>query len=925
MNADDPRLTAYALGELSGEEAAAVAAAIERDPQLAAEVTAIQMMAGGLESALSAEALPETEPVEVAEHIEFPMGRREPKPFPYFWVGGLAAAGFAVLVMVQSPESPLVGRESTNVVQASRSRPTAQPTGPQGGMPELDKVSDEPAVFAEDLLLAEADYSEKDPFVIAVDPAPFPMPDAPVESAGPLTPPVASKQLALASAEERKRTEETKKDSERETILSSAGTIEATKAVVRVSNDQEVVDLSPFSVDASQDVGYSTITTLTGPRLGRDLRDVGAAISVSSTEFLNDTGNPPDHSAEGDAAIGTIAGSGSLQAPKTIQGHYFDRTTVNTGTLTLGGGRISERSAKASEGLYVTGDITSTSTTSMATVDGSIDFLGDPQSSIKVSSGSTIDINARIQNGRVRINLRDSASPIESIGGTLTLSGGNTYTGQTEVAHRIIRNPENIAGEDYAAIDDQGWQRVVDHPLSTFAVDVDSASYANVRRFLQGGNLPPMDAVKVEELVNAFSYKYAGPATGEDAPLMANLEVAAAPWAPEHRLVRIGLKAEEMPTSEREAANLVFLMDVSGSMRSPQKLPLVKEALRMLLGQLRDDDRVAIVTYAGSSGLALPSTPVAQRRAIESALGNLRSGGSTNGALGIHLAYDIAKTNFVPGGINRVILCTDGDFNVGTTGLGELGELITEKAKSDVFLTALGFGMGNYQDDTLEQLANKGNGHHGYIDSVREARRLLVEQVEGTLNTVARDVKIQVEFNPAQVAAYRLIGYDNRRLAPEEFNDDTIDAGEVGAGHTVTALYEVIPVGATVPGEATGVDSLRYQSPHGSEIKRDMVRGSSEEMLTVKLRAQPPEGGTSRKWEFYLQDSGHGFDRASPEFKFAAAVAGFGLVLRDHPSVASSSLAQVEGWARSGITDDPGGYRHEFLDLVSRANQLLAQ
>lgn len=849
MNADDPRLTAYALGELSGEGAAEVAAAIERDPQLAAEVTAIQMMAGGLESALGAEALPETEPVEAAEHIEFPMGRREPKPFPYFWVGGLAAAGFAVLVMVQSPESPLVGRESTNVVQASRSRPTAQPTAPQVGMPGLDEVSDESAVFAENLLLAEADYSEKDPFVIAVDPAPFPMPDAPVESAGPLTPPVASKRLDLASAEERKRDVERAKVSERENMLSSAGTIEAAKDAHRESVEEQVVELSHFSVDASQDVRLSTTTTL--------------------------------------------AGSGLMQATGSIQ----VVNSLNGGSIKSGAGTLTLGSVKNT----YSGD------SRLATVDGSVSLAP-----FEVSEDQTggYQETTSLAGTRLTTHLRDT--------------GVSFKVNPMQFRMNTLSSPDH-SGEDYAAIDEQGWQRVVDHPLSTFAVDVDSASYANVRRFLQSGNLPPMDAVKVEELVNAFSYKYAGPAAGEDAPLMANLEVAAAPWNSDHRLVRIGLKAEEMPTSEREAANLVFLMDVSGSMNSPKKLPLVKEALRMLLGQLRDDDRVAIVTYAGWSGLALPSTLVSDSRAIESVLRDLKPGGGTNGALGIHLAYDIAKANFVPGGINRVILCTDGDFNVGTTGLDELGDLITQKAKSDVFLTALGFGMGNYQDDTLEQLANKGNGHHGYIDSVREARRLLVEQVEGTLNTVARDVKIQVEFNPAQVAAYRLIGYDNRRLAPEEFNDDTIDAGEIGAGHTVTALYEVIPAGAVVPGEAAGVDSLRYQTPNGSEIKRDMVRGSSEEMLTVKLRAQPPEGGTSRKWEFYLQDSGHGFDRASPEFKFAAAVAGFGLVLRDHPSVASTSLAQVEGWARSGITDDPGGYRHEFLDLVSRADQLRAQ
>jgi Ca-activated chloride channel family protein len=460
---------------------------------------------------------------------------------------------------------------------------------------------------------------------------------------------------------------------------------------------------------------------------------------------------------------------------------------------------------------------------------------------------------------------------------------------------------------------------VVDAPFSTFGVDVDSASYANVRRCLRDGHQPSLDAVKIEEMINAFTYDYAGPAAGEDTPLQANLEVASAPWAPQHRLVRIGLKAREMAVAERAPANLVLLLDVSGSMDHERKLPLVKEAMRLLLGQLREDDRVAIVTYAGNSGLALPSTPVAQRREITAALDALQPGGSTHGSSGIHLAYDVAKANFVEGGVNRVILCTDGDFNVGTTGLGELERLIAEKAESGVYLTGLGFGTGNYQDDTLATLANHGNGAHGYIDSVREARRLLVEQVTGTLATVAQDVKIQVEFNPAQVAAYRLLGYNDRRLAPEEFNDDTVDAGEIGAGHTVTALYEVVPVGVEVPDNSAGVDALRYQDNASAP-----AAAHAHELLLVKVRAQPPGGGESRLHQFPLVDAGHGFAEASPDFKFAAAVAAFGLQLRGMPTVQQIAWTEVKDWARSGIVTDPGGYRREFLELVDQATRLSA-
>jgi len=468
--------------------------------------------------------------------------------------------------------------------------------------------------------------------------------------------------------------------------------------------------------------------------------------------------------------------------------------------------------------------------------------------------------------------------------------------------------------EAYAYQAETGFVEAVLNPLSTFAIDVDTASYANVRRFLNQGRLPPVDAVRIEELLNYFPYRYAAPA-GAD-PLGVTLEVAAAPWAPEHRLVRVGLKGREVTTGERPAANLVFLLDVSGSMNQPNKLPLVQESLRLLVARLRPDDRVAIVTYAGSSGLALPSTPVARAAEILAAVAELRPGGSTNGAMGIQLAYDIAKANFAGGGINRVILCTDGDFNVGVTSEGELARLIGEKAKSGVFLTVLGFGMGDYQDARLERLADQGNGHYGYIDSKREAEKLLVAQVNGTLVTVAKDVKVQVEFNPARVAGYRLLGYENRRLAREDFNNDAVDAGELGAGHTVTALYEVVPAGRTLP-ETAQVDALKYQRPDDSGRT-----SASDELLTVKVRFKEPASDVSARREWPLLDAGFGFAAASADFKFSAAVAGFGLLLRDSPHRGSTTWADVTAWAQAGLGDDAGGYRGEFLTLVEQAADL---
>lgn len=478
---------------------------------------------------------------------------------------------------------------------------------------------------------------------------------------------------------------------------------------------------------------------------------------------------------------------------------------------------------------------------------------------------------------------------------------------------------EAAPSEAYAYNPEQGFVRVGDQPVSTFSVDVDTASYANVRRFLQNNRLPPVDAVRIEELINYFPYRYAPPAPDSSMPIAADIEAAAAPWNPAHRLVRIGLKGREFAAGERPAANLVFLIDVSGSMNAPNRLPLVRESMRMLVEQLRPDDRVAIVTYAGQSGLALPSTPVARRREIFEALDALRPGGSTHGSLGIQLAYDIARTNYVSAGLNRVILCTDGDFNVGLTSEGELVRLAEEKARSGVFLTALGFGMGNLKDATLEAIAQRGNGNYGYVDSVREARKLLIEQVEGTLATIAKDVKVQVEFNPAKVASYRLVGYENRALKREDFDNDTVDAGDIGAGHSVTALYEVVPVPAT-GGSVAPVEPLRYQPPPLTVPKLDPA--ILAEFLTVKVRYKEPAGTESRQVDLPFVDRGSLFEAASGDFKFAAAVAGFGQILRASPYKGEVTFDRVLTWADPGLRDDPGGHRAEFVELVRMARDL---
>jgi Ca-activated chloride channel family protein len=522
---------------------------------------------------------------------------------------------------------------------------------------------------------------------------------------------------------------------------------------------------------------------------------------------------------------------------------------------------------------------------------------------------------------RVRTDLKESSSVI-----TIVTSRTMVDTGATNAASARPGQLFNTEAYDYVA--DNDFLGAAQNPLSTFSVDVDTASYSNMRRFLVNNQRPPRDAVRIEELVNYFTYDYAAPKPADQDPFAASLEVAAAPWEPTHRLVRIGLKGRELASADRPAANLVFLIDVSGSMGEPNKLPLVQESLRTLVEQLKPEDHVAIVTYAGTSGLALPSTPVSHRQEILDVIDGLNAGGSTNGAMGIQLAYDVAKANFIAGGVNRVILSTDGDFNMGVTDRGNLVRLIEEKARSGVFLTALGFGLGNYKDATLEQLADKGHGAYAYIDSSHEARKVLAEQVSGTLAVIAKDVKVQVEFNPMRVQAYRLIGYENRLLKKEDFNNDKLDAGDIGAGHTVTALYEVIPAGVEWKPEST-VDPLKYQNPGFKVQSSEPGKHHAEpgtpnaELLTVKLRYKAPDGNASKLLEFPLTDQGTAFADASGDFKFAAAVAGFGMVLRDSPHRGATTLDAVLRWAAQGLSSDAGGYRGEFISLVKRAETIL--
>ncbi len=466
--------------------------------------------------------------------------------------------------------------------------------------------------------------------------------------------------------------------------------------------------------------------------------------------------------------------------------------------------------------------------------------------------------------------------------------------------------------EEYAHIEENRFLDAMTSPQSTFSIDVDCASYSNVRRFVMSDRLPYRDAVRIEELINYFDYDYDRPKG--DVPFSINLEYSECPWNAGHRLVHIGLQGRQISDEERRPSNLVFLIDVSGSMRPENKLPLLKKAFKLLVGQLGDNDRVSIVVYASSTGMVLPPTPGCRKAEIIEAIDRLESGGSTAGGEGIKLAYKTASDNFMKNGNNRVILATDGDFNVGISSTSELVEYIEEKRGEGIFLTVLGFGMGNYKDNRLEQIADKGNGNHAYIDNIMEAKKVLVNEVTSTLYTIAKDVKIQVEFNPAKVGSYRLIGYENRMLATEDFTDDKKDAGEIGAGHTVTALYEIVPA----DGETAVDDGLRYQ-----DRKVIGYGGVSDELLNVKIRYKEPDGETSREIGEILKDEPVRISRASDDFRFSAAVAMFGLVLRNSEHKGSATLEEAASLGRDAKGRDPYQYRAEFVSVVERTATLM--
>jgi Ca-activated chloride channel family protein len=485
------------------------------------------------------------------------------------------------------------------------------------------------------------------------------------------------------------------------------------------------------------------------------------------------------------------------------------------------------------------------------------------------------------------------------------------------VKRQAIRRPREAWNtEGYDLIQENEFRDALEKPFSTFSIDVDAASYSNARRYINAGQLPPADAVRIEEMINYFSYDYPDP--GNEVPFSITAEVTGCPWNDSNRLVHIGLQGKRLDLEDAPASNLVFLIDVSGSMQPANKLPLLKKSFKLLVDQLRDKDRIAIVVYASSEGLVLESTSGDKKKTILRAIEHMHAGGSTAGGAGIKLAYKIAEENFIEGGNNRVILATDGDFNTGVSSDAEMVRLIEEKRKSGVFITVLGFGVGNLKDSKMEKIADHGNGNYAYIDGIFEARKVLVNELGATLFTIAKDVKIQVEFNPAKVKEYRLIGYENRVLKKKDFDDDKKDAGEIGAGHSVTALYEIVPADQTLAGVAHRRATYTTVSVEPSAFK-------TSEILTVRFRYKAPDEDTSTLLVETLTDDGDRFEKASVDFRFAAAVAEFGMLLRGSQFAGEASFEHVLKTAKKATGDDEGGHRHEFVRLVEKSREIMEE
>ncbi len=856
---DGPTITAYALGDLGGDERAEVEHAVALDADLAARVEAIRATAKSIERGFQAEPLPE------------PPVRVRPAPQWRLWITGATAAACAVLAVMWPvvDQRPSRSTSADGVVGTTPDDPTRHDlitfSGTNFGITRyVDRNGDQipdGRVTVDDLrglVLSAPEYNEH----------------------------IADQEISLKGEQSGSllaAMNKAARSSDYGVYVAwndKYGSLEG--EVTKLRAQQETIS----SVISGRDQMIAQLTTSLDGGFDHVLVDT-TFVTTSNEDFA-------------------VLGERWSEAP------LFERFYAG-GSGTLRGLTFRK----------ITADETDAGDTNE-------DFVAyEDNSDLKILEESLYGLDVDSNYWRIQGELTGEGATGYAAARAVVAEAWRANLSRHQELRGVLKAARSLSGEKLrlppgaqgpeAPSNTEGYDKIVENPfltsfenpLSTFSIDVDTASYANVRRFLTGGQLPPLDAVRIEELINYFTYDYAPPT--DDRPFAVHMEMASCPWKPDHKLLRIGLKGRTL--EKRPPSNLVFLIDVSGSMQETNKLPLVQRSLGLLVNQLSENDRVSIVVYAGASGLVLPPTTGDKKARILDAIERLSAGGSTNGGAGIELAYALAAQNFVQGGTNRVILATDGDWNVGTTSHGALETLIAEKAKTGVFLSVLGFGMGNLKDDTLERLADKGNGNYAYVDSLSEAKKVLVEQAAGTLCTIAKDVKIQIEFNPARIAGYRLIGYENRVLAKEDFNDDKKDAGEIGAGHTVTALYELVPAGQELPGGRSPVDPLKYQQPNEPA-------GASLDVCTVKLRYKAPESSESTLMEVPLKQGRDRFDDASADFRFAAAVAGYGMLLRRSEYAKGFTWEAVTEIASGALGEDREGYRAEFLGLVKRAKDL---
>ncbi|MDQ3622398.1 MAG: von Willebrand factor type A domain-containing protein [Verrucomicrobiota bacterium] len=882
MNSDDPRLTAYALDELDPSERAEIEQLFREHPELGPEIQEVRAFGEKLRAQLGiehAEALrPEQRAEVLAEAgqvgagrpgVEAASSKRTPArvargPRHALWISALAAC--AIVGLGLALLYPLLNQQLEELVP--RSQATVRDHESVLVQPPVEQAADS---------LAVAD--PKVPALTIDSPAPL------IAAAPPLTSPRAE----LAD-------------------LASFGNGQAQLGLELA----EQADAKAASTSWAK--GGTASTEVFRRKEGEALsREPSRANTPAASAPAPSAGPAPSYANGRSRPAPAKKLRGAVPEPQESEAVSEQAVNLRTGGATkqADSQSLAWKSEAASAGVRRAEPL-DTTTENLAAAE-----LATPRSyEYKTPAGSEARRLLRENRASPRDSLEKAKVPMVE-----------EKLAEIDPGTRLYFQPE-VAEAGTESYEDPGENRfvpVTEQPLSTFSIDVDTASYANVRRFLNSNALPPKAAVRIEELINYFRYDYPAPAEGE--PFSVNMEVATCGWQSEHRLLRVGLKGREMKRDQRPANNLVFLIDVSGSMRPENKLPLLKRSLNLLVDQLTERDQVAIVVYAGASGLVLE--PTHSKARIRAAIDQLGAGGSTHGSAGIQLAYETAERAFLKGGSNRVILATDGDFNVGVTNRGELVQLIEKKAKGGVFLSVLGFGIGNLKDATLEQLANKGNGNYAYIDTLNEGRRVLVEQMDATLMTIAKDVKIQIEFNPVQVGAYRLVGYENRMLAKQDFDDDRKDAGEIGAGHTVTALYQLVPAGKDVP-SAPPADELKYQrrvEPEAEERRqksevRSQTPEVSRELLTLKLRFKAPDADQSQLREFPLVDSRRSFEASSRDFRFVSSVASFGMLLRNSPHKGSSNWELVHELASEGKGDDRDGYRTEFIGLVEKAKAL---